>query len=202
MRFFDFRVIHEMHHAIVAHTKEVDFHLRCVCVDNVAPDSVPLYFGTALFFRLLGPLAGFGLGAICNHYYHDFSSKCKMNPDQDLFSHLWPYYFWFLKPLTASVTFLSWNISSKLPHFSRTVQFQSLPRRIRAGFQLGTSDSWWWQRVWLCLDVWLWCVPLSYWQFENWNPTNQFEVVILYCPVLFGHFNSAPVKTDRAVRIQ
>ncbi|OQV15400.1 Solute carrier organic anion transporter family member 1A4 [Hypsibius exemplaris] len=41
--------------------------------DNVSPKSVPLYFGTALFFRLFGPLVGFGVGSVCNNYFHDFT---------------------------------------------------------------------------------------------------------------------------------
>ena len=29
-----------------------------------------------------------------------------------------------------------------------------------------------------------------------------FSIQTLYCPAVFGHFSPAPVKTDRAVRIQ
>ena len=32
------------------------------------------------------------------------------------------------------------------------------------------------------------------------HPLHIFRV--LYCPAMFGHFGPAPVKTDRAVRIQ
>ena len=34
------------------------------------------------------------------------------------------------------------------------------------------------------------------------GPGNLFWTFILYCPAVFGHFSPAPVKTDRAVRIQ
>ena len=29
-----------------------------------------------------------------------------------------------------------------------------------------------------------------------------FAWYVLFCPAMFGHFSPAPVKTDRAVRIQ
>ena len=34
------------------------------------------------------------------------------------------------------------------------------------------------------------------------NDKTYWGDVLLYCPVVFGHFSPAPVKTDRAVRIQ
>ena len=146
------------------HTKKVDFDLCCVCVDNVAPDSVPLYFGTALFFRLLGPLAGFGLGAICNHYYHDFSSKYKMNPDQDLSSHSWPYSEAF-----CVRRFMLWKyfvkIASFFAHCAVPKFAASDPRWISAwyiGFLVVATGL----IVFGCLIV---VRPLSYWQYENWG---------------------------------
>ncbi|GAV05452.1 hypothetical protein RvY_15585-1 [Ramazzottius varieornatus] len=41
--------------------------------DNVHLDDAPIYFAISFFGRIFGPMLGFGLGAVCNNIFLDFS---------------------------------------------------------------------------------------------------------------------------------
>ncbi|XP_055338478.1 solute carrier organic anion transporter family member 5A1-like [Paramacrobiotus metropolitanus] len=57
--------------------------------DNMAAKNTPLYYGYALFGRLLGPLIGFGLGSVCLTVYYDFSQKPRFPPNDPRWISAW-----------------------------------------------------------------------------------------------------------------